>query len=101
MTQPASGMHAEDIKAAIRKRYGSLGALAARWEMHETIISRVLRDPLASIRTEQRIAEALNTTPRRLWPNRWSADGSPLPYSDRGQATTKTGFHRRQKACAA
>jgi Ner family transcriptional regulator len=76
-----TGWHAEDIKAALRKRFGGLCALSESWGLHHTAISNTLRRPFNSMRVERRIAAALGRSPHELWPDRWRTDGSPLPRS--------------------
>ena len=90
MARPAKGMHREDIKSAIRKRYGSAVLLANAWGMSKSVITRVLGDPLASIITEKRLAEAIGKKPHDVWPDRWSPDGNPLPFSIRKNVSALT-----------
>ena len=75
MARPPKGMHAEDIKAALRRRHGTLRALAKAWGKHPATISRVLKEPRYSIPTERLIAEALDKHPFEIWPDRWTEAG--------------------------
>ncbi len=69
--------HPEDIKALIRKRFGSLAALGSAWGMSRQSISGAILNPNCSAKLERRIAEALNMKPQTLWPSRWQEDGKP------------------------
>lgn len=97
MARPAKGMHREDIKAAIRKHYGSAALLADAWGTSKSLITRVLADPLASVVTEQRLAEAIGKKPWEVWPDRWSPDGKPHPFPVRKNVSAFTRTVNRQK----
>lgn len=75
----ADGMHSEDIKAALRKRYGAITKLAQAWGYNRAAISHVIKRGDISVRVERRIADALDMPPFKIWPDRWSPDGEPLP----------------------
>lgn len=79
MPQDPQGLHPEEIKAALRMRYGSLREICRTWGVNRAAISNALRDPAHSIPTEMRIALALGKRPQVLWPDRWDADGKALP----------------------
>ena len=88
MTPPplsATPLHAEDIKALLRKRFGSLTAVAARLDITVTAVSGAIIDPLQSQKLEKRLAELLNLPPQSLWPDRWTAYGEPIPRKIRKQ----------------
>lgn len=82
-TLPGTGWHHEDIKAEVRKRFGSLAALSARLGVTRQAISGVLVNPQASITLEKRIAAELGVPPFAIWPTRWRMDGSPVARADR------------------
>ena len=71
------GWHVEDIKAELRKRFGSLNLLAERWQLHRGTISAAINRPHYSNPIEKRIAEALDVAPHVIWPDRWHPDGTP------------------------
>ena len=77
--RPGQGWHPEDIKAALRKRYGAITHLSVRWGYATSHITQAIRKSNYSRRVELRIAEALDLLPHILWPDRWSPDGKPLP----------------------
>jgi len=77
MTTP-QGWHVEDIKAALRKKFGALTHLSVRWGFHRTAISAAVTGKKRSSTIELRIARALKLPPHDLWPDRWSPDGRPL-----------------------
>lgn len=79
MARRAKVWHLEDIKAALRKRYGTLRRLSVAWGYHHGAITKVLTDPRYSEVLERRIASALHAKPHVLWPDRWDADGISLP----------------------
>jgi Ner family transcriptional regulator len=78
VVRPGVGWHHEDIKAELRKRYGSLATFAERLGTSRQSISGVLTNPLASTRLERLIADALEVDPSIIWPMRWRPDGSPI-----------------------
>lgn len=61
----------ERIKAEIRIRAGSLGALARRHDYDRTAISIALKKPWPDV--EKIIANLLGVSPRELWPERYPA----------------------------
>ena len=101
MAHPEAGWHPEDIRAAIRKRYGSLRALSLRFGMDRTAVSIVLLRPTASTRLERLIAAAIDQTPHALWPDRWSKGGEPLPRTGLPKAAPRWPRNSSQKRHAA
>jgi len=95
------GWHPEDIKAALRKKHGSITRLAERWGYHRTAISTVLRRPGASAPVELRIAQALDLSPHILWPDRWSPEGALRPGRQRADHSNPSDKSHRQKRGAA
>ncbi len=73
------GWHEEDIKAALRKQFGSLADLSLSWGLHRSAVSGAIKGRKRSSLVEQRIAKALRRSPHTLWPDRWSPEGHPLP----------------------
>ncbi len=100
-TRCARGWHAEDIRAAIRKRYGSLRALSIQFGLNHTAVSSVLRRPEASLKVERLIAAAIGETPHALWPDRWDAAGKPLPRIGLGKSAPQSAPQHSQKREAA
>ncbi|NVN11642.1 helix-turn-helix domain-containing protein [Nguyenibacter vanlangensis] len=72
-------MHVEDIKAELRKRYGSLASISRQLGLNPNAISAAIHRPGNSIRTERRIAELIGKTPHQVFPDRFHADGTPIP----------------------
>lgn len=66
------GMHKEDIKAELRKRFGSMKAFADQCGVDKSILRTALYR--AYPKAEALIAQALNTTPQALWPERYTDD---------------------------
>lgn len=81
MARCPRGWHPEDIKAALRKRFGPITHLSTSWGYNRTAIGASIKRPHFSISLERKIAEALDQPPHVLWPDRWSPDGAPLPRS--------------------
>jgi len=98
MSQQAEGWHQEDIKAALRKAYGSLSALSVSWGYASRAVSEVIRRPAASTILEYRIAQTLGIELHVLWPERWRPDGSSklrnVRFKPIGQARPKTSQKR-------
>jgi Ner family transcriptional regulator len=61
--------HREDIKAELRKRYGTLCALSTGWGMNAQAITHTLLRPHHHKPTARRIAAALDLSPHDLWPS--------------------------------
>ena len=64
------GWHKEDVKAELRKRYGTLKAFAQSYGMDESITRAALHRPYP--KAEALIARALGTTPQAIWPERYT-----------------------------
>jgi len=79
MTNSRPGIHAEDVKASLRRQFGPITLLSAQWGYSRAGISNTLRDPAYSVRIEGQIAEALGLSPHEIWPDRYAADGTQLP----------------------
>jgi len=101
LAHPASGWHPEDIRAAIRKRYGTLRALSLSFGMDPATVSVTLLRPNASSRVERLIAAAIGETPHALWPDRWSKAGEPLPRAALAKAAPRFPSISSQKRDAA
>jgi Ner family transcriptional regulator len=94
--------HIEDIKAELRKRYGSLSALGHHWGLKSpTAISATLSAPGYSRHVERLIAAELQVDLHILWPDRWSPDGSPLSHrADRSPTRTPADALRAKRTAA-
>ena len=98
MTQNGRGMHPEDVKAAIRKSFGSLAAFAAQHGLHRSAVPKVIRDAHHSQKTEKRVAAALGKSPHVIWPERWASDGTPLPRHPSDTARASESSQKREAA---
>ena len=76
-------MHPEDLKAALRKRYGTISGLARRWGYNRAAITNTILRHDYSVKLEELIAGALDISPFDIWPERWSPNGEPLPRTGR------------------
>jgi Ner family transcriptional regulator len=74
-------LHPENIKAELRKQYGSLDAFGKIHRLSGQSISQAITTG-CSIRVEMLIAKALRMHPHVIWPSRWTGDGKP--YFRRG-----------------
>lgn len=78
MARKPVGMHIEDIKADLRKQFGTLVAVSRHFGLNPNAVSVVLSQPGHSIPTERKIADLLGRQPYEVWPDRYHADGSPV-----------------------
>ena len=101
MTTIQDGMHPEDIKAALRRRFGTLRAFCRQIRRDKTMVSHVLRNPCFSIPTEKAIAKALELSPHAIWPDRWTETGEPLPRTGEREPTRAASVETSQKRKAA
>jgi Ner family transcriptional regulator len=101
MPQSPPGWHPEDIRAALRKRYGTMRRLSQTWGLNRAAISNAIRDPAHSVPTEMRIALALGVRPQVLWPDRWGVDGKALPRPNRHRGKSESVVETSQKTRAA
>lgn len=73
--------HHENIKAELRKKHGSLEALAIAWGFSRSAVRVALNPGSRWPKLEARIAAELNVAPHILWPDRWNPDGTRRPPS--------------------
>ena len=66
------GVHKEDIKAAVRKLYGSMNELARQCGVDISILRAALHRPYP--KAEAIIAKAINKTAPELWPERYTKE---------------------------
>lgn len=78
MAQKPRGMHAEDIKAEIRKRYGSLAKFSTMIGRDSRAVSKTIGTVGYSVPIEREIARVLGREPQNIWPGRYHHDGSPV-----------------------
>ncbi|WP_082267091.1 helix-turn-helix domain-containing protein [Komagataeibacter europaeus] len=78
MARKPCGMRPEDIKAELRKRYGSLAHISRQLGLNPNAISAPICRPGNSVRTERHIAELLGMKPHEIFPDRFHTDGSPI-----------------------
>lgn len=83
------GMHREEIKAAIRIKGETLRSLSRRWGLDRSAISVTLSRPASSI-VEAKLAAFLDTTPERIWPDRYHPNGLRRPLRNCSQREHNT-----------
>ena len=96
MARAGQVWHHEDIKAALRKRYGTLAAMSRMLGYTSRHVANTLLQQGHSVKTEQAIAKALRVEAWKLWPDRWGTDGVPLPRT----WGKRTGFESQKKEAA-
>lgn len=82
-------MHKEDIKAVIRKKFGTLTRFEERRALPHGSTKDVLRGRSIA-RTEAAIAEELNKPVQKLFPNRYG----PAPSTKVDNSATEPATHR-------
>lgn len=78
------GWHAEDIKAAIRKRGTTLSALATQAELHESTVRNALYRPIPA--AADVIAGFLGLPKHALWPDWFDAEGHRIYHRNRSRS---------------
>ncbi len=69
--------HPEDVKAEVRKKVGSLAALARAHGVSDSVVRAALIRPQPT--GNKIIAECLNVPVNKLWPEWYTSDGKRLP----------------------
>jgi len=64
-------MHLEDIKAGLRKRFGTVQAFEKHAGLVRGAVANALRQP--NRKAETAIAQALGVSPAALWPERYDS----------------------------
>ena len=93
--------HPERIKAELRARFGHITALSEQWGYHRSAISRTLSVRGYSPNLERLIAEALEQPLHVVWPDRWNANGTPVPLRPTPDLSALPANPHRQKEKAA
>lgn len=88
LNQQKTGWHPEDIKAAIRKKGGSLADFSVNYGLSESGLSKALKTPNKA--AELAISRLLNVGLHELWPERWTADGKRIYPRYANKYTTKS-----------
>lgn len=95
---PAGDWHPEEIKAAIRIQGSTLEELSRRNDLLDCACRRACRHP--HLDGELAIAEFLSLSPRQIWPSRFRADGSRIPFVRRRQSISTVRPGHRPPAAA-
>lgn len=77
----AQNTHPEDVKAAVRKKIGSLAALARQHGVSDSVVRAALIRPQPT--GNRIIADCLGRSLHQIWPQWYRADGSRIPSSRR------------------
>lgn len=72
--KPLSGWHAEDVKAAVRKKGETLSALSRKYRFSDSYLRGALSRPRPHAETI--IAEFLGVPAWEIWPDRYRPDGT-------------------------
>ena len=100
MKNGTKGLHPEDIKAALRKKYGTVNSFLAAHNRAASNFNRVLKAP-TSIPLERLISEAIEIPLHVIWPDRWLPDGRAIGRSHRQTNTSDADGTQRQNREAA
>lgn len=68
--------HPEDLKAELRKKFGSLQRFEEGAGLRQKSVAAGLRRPYEEV--ERAVAEALNRPAHEIWPSRYAANGTRL-----------------------
>lgn len=98
-TEP-QGWHVEEIKAAVRMRFGTLQAFSAALGYHPYTLSVWLGRGRFNPDVQRKIAEALGEQPRTLWPACWNPDGNPKTVAEWKATRKQTSAHRSKREAA-
>ncbi|GAJ30218.1 helix-turn-helix domain-containing protein [Acidomonas methanolica] len=95
------GMHVEDIRAVLRKKWGTLRALSIHLGRNPNAVTQTLSTPGYSVPVELAIAEELGMSPHEVWPARFHPDGTPVSLRvDRTPTAAIAVDHRRKEVAA-
>ncbi|MDE7547243.1 helix-turn-helix domain-containing protein [Acetobacter fabarum] len=101
MAQKPMGMHPEDIKAALRKMFGSLAAFSVMIGRDSRAVSKTIATPGYSVPIEREIAKALKVAVKAIWPDRYHSDGTPVSFVvSRIPTALRGGAHRQNEVAA-
>lgn len=81
MAQLVAGWHAENIKAEIRKKFGTLAKFARHVGLSPQTISGAISGPCVSSRAERLIAQSFGLSPHDIWPDRWTSNQQRIDRS--------------------
>lgn len=76
MPKPLANMHAEDVKAAVRKKGISLARLARDNGLSDSAVRKALYGPIP--RGNQVIAKHLGKAVHQIWPEWFGKDGTRI-----------------------
>ncbi|KKC27426.1 helix-turn-helix domain-containing protein [Sphingomonas sp. SRS2] len=82
--------HPEDLKAELRKKFGSLQHFETEYGLRPNSAAAGLRRPYEQV--ERAVAEALDRPASQIWPSRYAEDGerfSPQPTRNYAPARGK------------
>ncbi|QDH13834.1 transcriptional regulator [Formicincola oecophyllae] len=79
-------MNPEDVRAEVRKRFGSMSELSRQHNLNPKAVSSAISRAGYSRRVEKIIARAINKRPQTIWPARYDPrTGQPLSFQARVQ----------------
>lgn len=102
MAQKHHGMHVEDIKAVLRKHFGTLAAFSRSLGKNPNAASMTLSTPGYSVPTEIEIAKVVGRPPYEVWgAKRFHSDGNPVRFRvDRTPIALPCDAHRQNGVAA-
>lgn len=101
MNDIRSGMDREDIKAELRKTYGSLAAISVELGLHKSAVSATISKRGYSVTNEVRIATLLGKRPYEVWGDeRFNPDDTPISINERKRQFKPVPAHLRKQVAA-
>lgn len=101
MARKPDGLHPEDIKTRLRKKFGTLAAFAKLHRRSPNTVSNAISQPGYSAPLEKLIACELGMQPESIWPERYHVDGTPVSFrADRTPTALNCSAHRQNEVAA-
>ncbi|WP_231100607.1 helix-turn-helix domain-containing protein [Gluconobacter potus] len=102
MAHKTCGMHIEDIKAELRKKYGPLTSISRDLGLSKNAVSATISQPGYSVLNERRIAKLLGRTVFEVWgKDRFHEDGTPVSQVADRTPTSRVPADLRRNGVAA
>lgn len=101
MTQKRTDMHPEDIRAELRKRFGSMAALGRQLGVSGSAIPNTISLPGFSRKLERKLADILGCKAHDIWPSRYHHDGTPVSFRTKRTVAARQNADLRKNGEAA
>ena len=101
MHDSRSGMDVEDIKACLRKQYGTLASISVKLGLNKSAVSATISKRGYSVANEIRIARLLGKRPYEVWGHeRFHPDDTPISINERKRKLKPIPAHLRKQVAA-